>query len=349
MESINEYQYDGQGCPPNLIYQEKKSQLQSDRFQNDPLSGFNSMTSSYSSESSPTGNSGSNAFENLDNLISVGNDKGYFHSNDDLQKPALQNQFSGQYTENSVYYAENRINIQRADNFNTEHYGTYYKSDTVILEPVNDHFSTNCIMYEQGSDGARSYSSDNTFNGRSSPEFHFNGYDRPRGSVKIVRTVPVIEHRIEARIEARMEACIEPSKSEFQSQLSQDIGDILENVDEYIKENSPSTTPLQVSSPEPMLPPPTKRKRTKDQDSIDVYETETPGIDRKDRRKATNRKASANYRQKQVSRQNFKETQKTEQESIRKELELDSHATKMQIEYMMKTFSQRIKATQPEI
>jgi len=350
MESINEYQYDGQGCPPNLIYQERKSQLQSDRFQNDPLSGFNSMSSSYSSESSPTGNSGSNAFENLDNLISVGNDKGYFHSNDHLQKPAQH-----QYTENSVYYAENRINVQRNENFGTEHYGTYYNSDTVILEPVNDQFSTNCIMYEQGSDGARSYSSDNTFNGRSSPEFNFNGYDRPvedkrpRGSVRIVKTVPVTEHRIEARSESRMEVRIEPPKTEFQSQMSQDIGDILENVDEYIKENSPSTTPLQVSSPEPMLPPPTKRKRTKDQDSIDVYDEETPGIDRKDRRKATNRKASANYRQKQVSRQNVKEVQKSEQESIRKELELDCHATKMQIEYMMKTFSQRIKTTQPNI
>lgn len=345
MESINEYQYDGQGCPPNLIYQEKKSELQSDRFQKDPLSGFNSMSSSYSSDSSPTA-SGSNAFENLDNLISVGNDKGYFHSNDNLQKPRAlqQHQFSGQYTENSVYGVENGVNIERTEHFHTEHYSTFHNSDTVILEPVNANYSTNCIMYEQGSDGARSYSSDNTFNGGSSPEFHFNRYDpavedRPtRGSVKIVKTSPVIEDRIEARIEV--------SRNEFQSQLSQDIGDILENVDEYIKENSPNTTPLQVSSPEPMLPPPCKRKRTKNRDSIDVHDLEAPGTDQKIRRKATNRKASANYRQKQVSRQNVKEAQKTEQESIRKELELDCHATKMQIEYMMKTFSQRIKATQ---
>lgn len=80
--------------------------------------------------------------------------------------------------------------------------------------------------------------------------------------------------------------------------------------------------------------------------SILNHSNNLPSIDQKIRRKATNRKASANYRQKQVSRQNVKEAQKTEQESIRKELELDCHATKMQIEYMMKTFSQRIKATQ---
>ena len=66
---------------------------------------------------------------------------------------------------------------------------------------------------------------------------------------------------------------------------------------------------------------------------------------KKERRKATNRKASANYRAKQVKNRNAKGAKKLEQEEIQKKLELDNHAIKMQIEYMMKTFSQRIKQT----
>ena len=67
--------------------------------------------------------------------------------------------------------------------------------------------------------------------------------------------------------------------------------------------------------------------------------------ERKERRKATNRKASANYRAKQVKRQSDKELKKSQQEDIRKQLELDNHAIKMQIEYMMKTFSSRVKSS----
>jgi hypothetical protein len=393
------------GCPPHMIFgtvpaeqfqfehkfktskQSQSQQYQSNEFQSnefqsnefkdDPLTGFNSMTSSYSSthsgDNSPTG-SGSNVcseMQSLGNLISDGYDKGYF--------PIENNK---RYTqEHQYHYHQNRGHYQNRDHHQNKnhhqnrnhhqnmqmapHYGeqhvihitrpeTYMHqpctmdgSNMVILEPVNNQFYNDCIIYQNGSDGA---SSDNF--GQNSPESY-----KPE-SIRLEST-----HLKSTHLEST-HLVPDTSHTMVTSQLSQEnspIYDILENVDEHFrsKENSPAssrvTTPVQVKSPESIvdqrtLTPesfsPQSVKRMRGNNSNKTTKSETPSTidnNRKEKRKATNRKASANYRAKQVKRQHNKEELKIEQENIRKQLELDNHAMKMQIQYMMKTFSDRIK------
>jgi hypothetical protein len=265
-------------------------------FNNDPLSGFNSMTSSYSSQNGGSDNNTSPTFEleKLDGTICHGQEQGYFN-NPIIVDPEQQHHYSVPCTEPI--------------------YTTFEVSNTIVNQ---DQYHQH-IYYENASVGTRSYSSDQ--NDRTSSPEHF---------------VPP------------------PPKYNQNSsrQISQDIGDILGDVDEYIRNSSSSNSPGSDQTWTPEIqhsPPPNKKPKINDnvKNKKEDSEEEIPvaTTSKKERRKATNRKASANYRAKQVKNRNAKGAKKLEQEEIQKKLELDNHAIKMQIEYMMKTFSQRIKQT----
>lgn len=297
-----EYQYENQsyptgGVPPSTIFYSDSKPLKNmntSNFQADPLSGFNSMESSYNSqiaagEISPT----SSGIENMDVLINDGMERGYFPHYGTIEKTN-----SNEY---HYYEAEVEQNYKRgSENYQTiETYSQtteVYQQNTIIIEPVQ--------VVENYSD--RAYSSDRY---------------SPVGSIRIVRNAP--EKSFDQKVEA--------------------MEDVLVNVDEYIKEISSN----EASSPEyipsdDFSPAPIKKRKINPKKAASKIE---PGTERKERRKATNRKASANYRAKQVKRQSDKELKKSQQEDIRKQLELDNHAIKMQIEYMMKTFSSRVKSS----
>jgi len=305
-QKSNYYGYQGENncCPPNIIFPNDLFQSENgvnhqsgvSNFNNDPLSGFNSMTSSYSSQA---GNSPNNAFEQLDDMICHGKEQGYFNNPIIVDPDQHQQHYYVPYTEPV--------------------YTTFEVSNTVVIENQQHHHHQH-IYYENASVGSRSYSSDQNER-TSSPE----NYLPPP-----------------------------PKYDNFQNnssrQVSQDIGDILGDVDEYIKNSSSSNSPgsEQTWTPEIQYsPPPTKKQKINDNTENEKEGEEIPvaTTSKKERRKATNRKASANYRAKQVKSRNAKGAKKLEQEEIQKKLELDNHAIKMQIEYMMKTFSQRIKQT----
>lgn len=304
-QKSNYYGYQGENnncCPPNKIFPndlfQSENQSSVANFNNDPLSGFNSMTSSYSSQGGDN-NSSPNYFEELDGIICHGKEQGYFNNPIIVDPEQHQQHHYVPYTEPV--------------------YTTYEVSNTIVIQ---DHQHHQHIYYENASVGSRSYSSDQNER-TSSPE----NYLPPP-----------------------------PKYSNFQNnnssrQISQDIGDILGDVDEYIKNSSSSNSPGsdQTWTPEIQYsPPPTKKQKINNDNADNEKEEEIPVAtsSKKERRKATNRKASANYRAKQVKSRNAKGAKKLEQEEIQKKLELDNHAIKMQIEYMMKTFSQRIKQTQ---
>lgn len=310
-------------CPPNKIL--PNDLFQSENFRSDPLSGFNSMTSSYSSQhgNNSDDHSPTSSIEHLDSMICVGKERGYFSNPIIVDYPQDQRQQQQQQQPSQHYYVPyTEQHFYSETNVTT----SFEVSDTIIIENKNYHQQPQehhqHIYYENASVGSRSYSSDQ--NGRSSsPENcnHENNYQAYKTSVKTTR------------------------------QISQDIGDILVDVDDYIRNSSSSNSPGsdQTWTPEIQNSPPPIKKQKMNNKNISIKEEEeiqATTSTKKERRKATNRKASANYRAKQVKSRNAKGARKQEQEEIQKKLELDNHAVKMQIEYMMKTFCQRIKQTQ---
>lgn len=306
-------------CPPNKIF--PNDLFQSQNFHSDPLSGFNSMTSSYSSQhgKNPDDHSPTSSMEYLDSMICDGKEKGYFSNPIIIDYPVDQRQ-QQQHQPQHYYVPYSEQNFYSETNVTT----SFEVSDTIVIENKNyqrqEHHQH--IYYENASVGSRSYSSDQ--NGRSSsPENcnHETNYQVYKTSVKPTR------------------------------QISQDIGDILVDVDDYIKNSSSSNSPGSDQTWTPEIqnsPPPIKKQKINNKNVIikEEEEIQTTTSAKKERRKATNRKASANYRAKQVKSRKQLGAKKLEQEEIQKKLELDNHAVKMQIEYMMKTFCQRIKQTQ---
>lgn len=304
-------------CPPNKIF--PNDLFHSENLQNDPLSGFNSMTSSYSSQhDNNSDDSSPSSIKYLDSIICDGQAKGYFQNPIIVDYPVEDQQHKSQHH----YY----VPYSQQNFYSETHVTTSFEvSDTIVIENKGCLYQERQqqqqhqhIYYENASVGSRSYSSDQ--NARSSsPEICKNeNIQTYNTSVKTNR------------------------------QISQDIGDILENVDEYIRNSSSSNSPSSDQTWTPEIqnsPPPIKKRKTI---NTTLIKEEIPGTttSKKERRKATNRKASANYRAKQVKSRNAKGAKKLEQEEIQKKLELDNHAIKMQIEYMMKTFCQRIKQTQ---
>ena len=202
--------------PPNKFFQNDLFQSENNgvaNFNNDPLSGFNSMTSSYSSQNGGSDNNTSPTFEleRLDGMICHGKEQGYFN-NPIIVEP-----------EQHHYYVPYTEPI----------YTTFEVSNTIVSQ---DQYQQH-IYYENASVGTRSYSSDQ--NDRTSSPEHYSP--------------PPPKY----------------NQNNSSRQISQDIGDILGDVDEYIRNSSSSNSPGsgsdQTWTPEIQhSPPPAKKQKISD-------------------------------------------------------------------------------------
>lgn len=140
------------------------------------------------------------------------------------------------------------------------------------------------------------------------------------------------------------------AESEYASALKTVVSPepIVLKVNPYKPEVKPIVTVKPIQQPTTEVKPAKRRRTTLSQDTSSDSASSPNGEStvhhaRHARRKETNRRASAKYRERQINRKQSKEQEKRAQENIKIELERDNYALHSSIDMLLKQFCRAVK------